>query len=178
MRMKIKLEGKNLVFELSDLLYEIHQNLEEFDQLELIKGLGWMDSVLKSAVDVFAEEYSRENYNPDLHKYRKDLLQKVKQGEIEYYAGKIASAIENLVRERRDYWKLYHHHKKFVDEMSNYGNEKQRELACQDYKNTPQMEDIDHDARRELERVIKEAFENDDRFLKDEPECPLPPDRI
>ena len=145
--MKIKIEGTEIKFGINDFMYEISRELSEDDQIDMMNSLSWFDSILKKAVDLLAEEYSRPNYNESIHKFREDLLVKLKQEEIKYYASKIATLLEENRRWQNLYWKMYHHHMEVTRHL---------DQKCHKGFELPKHEPIDFDGRAEAGKVIEE----------------------
>ena len=144
---KIKIEGGNICLDLNDLLYEIWTTQkDEFDQVEFVKSFAWMPQIREEVINILKNEFARENYNPDVHQARKELLDAIKEKEIEYYADKIASQIENARRWRENYYKIYHYlHDIKMD-------------SCRGFL---EPSNIDFDYRKELEKIIIKALKED-----------------
>lgn len=139
-------------------IYKMFDEMDDDVKVKLIEYLGWEKPVLEKAVDLIENEYSRENYNTVVHETRKKLLEKVKEEELEYYANKIADRVEELKRERHNYFKIYH-----------YMRDRARDLGIR-LDNIPDTDPIDFDYRHELAKMIQEELKNN--ITKKAQQCP------
>lgn len=145
--MESELKDGKLCVPIDELLYEIaYMQPNEYDLVEFVNRMAWMPQITKEVLRIWMQEYSRGSCNSEIHDIRKALLDAVGRREIEFYAGLIANKIEEFRRDDRNYWKLYN----AIRDWCNANNIK--------YPSFSEKEKIDFDYKRELEKIIQEAF--------------------
>jgi inhibitor of KinA sporulation pathway (predicted exonuclease) len=144
--MNLKLDEKgNVLLNLSDIVDELMGDADSDTCQEILEYFAWQKPMFKYVIDKLCDEYSRDNYNTSIAKYRKDFLTKIQQSQIDYYSSVIANKLEDFKRHNDKYWELYH-----------YVSDK---LSDEDRRNMPTIfTDIEFDFRNELEKIIKESF--------------------
>ena len=146
MKLEINDKGK-LELDMYDIITEVVGNTDDEKLEELIRMFGFQKRILKMVSVALAEEFSRENYNTNIHEARELFLQHIKQEEIKFYASKIVNTVDNYKRTHASYWELY--------------NWCSQNNIFRDYPNHPSSLNsppIDFDFRRELEKDIAKIF--------------------
>jgi len=153
MNIKIKIEGKNkLILDLSDLFYLLHDSFDnEFDAEEFINDLGWIPQIRKQIIKTLKNEYSRGSYNNNVHKERNELLEAMKEKELEYYTNYVADLIEERNRWNNNYWKLWHWYNERLDEHFHTKG------------SPPDTDKIDFDYREEVAKYIQSVLKQNDK---------------
>ena len=106
MQLPINKDG-NIELNLVDIISEVMNRATEEERQTMVEYFALQEPIRKWMVERLADEYSRPCYNNKIHKDRLELLKKIKQEELEYYADKIVDKITNEYRHNKAYWELY-----------------------------------------------------------------------
>ena len=107
MRLPINKDG-NIELDLSEIISEVVGKATDEERKTIIEYFGFLIPIRKLVIDMLAHEYSRPSFYEDVHKDRLELLTKVKQEELGYYAALIVDKVEDERRHNKAYWELYH----------------------------------------------------------------------
>lgn len=146
--MKLEMNDKgNIELDVHEIITELIGNTPDEELDDLISMFGFQKRISKMVSEALAKEFSRENYNTNIHECRDLFLKHIKQEEIKFYASLIANHVENYKRDHENYWKLYHW-------CSNNNLFQGRE----GYPSILHSSPIDFDFRKELEAEVVKAF--------------------
>lgn len=76
---------------------------------EFMTAFMWQKPIMDKFMECLAEEYSRPSYNAEITKRREEFLSKINVELLAFYASKVASAIEQAMREGERYNELYNY---------------------------------------------------------------------
>ena len=106
MRLPINKDG-NIELDLFDIVSEVIGRATPEERETIVGYFGYQPSIRKWMVERLADEFSRPNYNEEIHKDRLELLQKIKVEELKYYADLIVDKMVDEHRHNKAYWELY-----------------------------------------------------------------------
>ncbi len=155
MKLEINDKGK-IELDMHDIITEVVGNTDDENLEELISMFGFQKRIFKMVSVALAEEFSRENYNTNIHEARELFLQHIKQEEIKFYASKIVNKLDDYKRSHEAYWQLYH----WCSENN----------VFQQYHEHPSplnMPPLDFDFRHDLETHITKILET--KFIEPTP---------
>lgn len=107
MQLPINKDG-NIELDLFDIVHEVMNKATEEERQTMVEYFGVQEPIRKWMVERLANEYSRPNFYEEVHKDRLDLLKRIKQEELAYYAGLIVNKITDEYRHHKAYWELYY----------------------------------------------------------------------
>lgn len=84
----------------------MHRATEEECQT-MVEYFGLQKPIRKWMVERLANEYSRPSFYESVHKDRLELLQKIKQEELSFYACLIVEKMTDEHRHNKAYWEIY-----------------------------------------------------------------------
>jgi hypothetical protein len=146
--MKLGINDKGIIeLDMLDIVREVVGNTPDEELDELISMFGFQKRISKMVSEALAEEFSRANYNTNIHECRDLFLKHIKQEEIKYYASVITDKLDDYKRAHEQYWKLY-----------NWCSANHVFQGHDDYPSVLNSPPLDFDFRRALEADIVKAF--------------------
>ena len=106
MQLPLNKEG-NIELDLFQIISEVIGNATEEEREAIVEYFGLQKPIRKWMVERLADDFSRPSYNTDIHEDRADLLRKIKDEELNYYAGLIVEKVKDEKRHNKAYWELY-----------------------------------------------------------------------
>ncbi len=106
MQLPINKDG-NIELDLFDIVSEVIGRATEEERQTIIEYFAMQKPIRKWMVERLAEEYSRPSYYKSVHEDRLDLLKRIKEEELSYYAGLIVEKMIDEHRHNLAYWELW-----------------------------------------------------------------------
>ncbi len=106
MRLPLNKEG-NIELDLFEIISEVIGKATEEERDTIVEYFGLQKPIRKWMVGRLADEFSRPCYNESIHDDRSDLLQKIKDEELKYYASLITDKMVDEHRHNKAYWEIY-----------------------------------------------------------------------
>ncbi len=107
MQLPINKEG-NIELDLFEIVSEVVGRATQEEREAMVEAFGFQEPIRKWMVERLANEYARPSYNENIHKDRAELLAKIKDEELKYYADLIVDKMVDEHRHNKAYWELYH----------------------------------------------------------------------
>jgi len=146
MKLEINDKGK-IELDMHDIITEVVGDTPDEELDELISMFGFQKRIFKMTSEALAKEFSRANYNTNIHECRDLFLKHIKQEEIKFYASLIVNKLDDYKRTHEAYWTLY----RWCSDNNVFRN-------FEKYPSVLNSPPIDFDFRRKLEEDIAQAF--------------------
>ncbi len=106
MNLPINKEG-NIELDLFEIVSEVIGRATEEERQTMVEYFGLQKPIRKWMVERLADEFSRPSFDENIHKDRLELLTKIKDEELSYYADLIVDTMVDEHRHNKAYWELY-----------------------------------------------------------------------
>ena len=147
MRLPINKDG-NIELDLFEIVSEVIGRATEEERGAIVEYFGFQKPIRKWMVERLAKDYSRPAYCASVHEDRLELLNLIKQEELEYYASLIVEKMVDEHRHNKAYWKLYHWCS--ANNITIMDGFPHQALKCSDW-----------DWRQELEMIVKDIIKKE-----------------
>lgn len=107
MQLPINKDG-NIELDLWEIVHEVVNRATEEEQQMMVEYFAMQKPIRKWIVERLADDFSRPNYNTSIHEDRDELLTKLKDEELKYYASLIVEKMIDEHRHNKAYWEIYH----------------------------------------------------------------------
>ncbi len=106
MQLPINKDG-NIELDLWEIVHEVVNQATEEEQQMMVEYFAMQKPIRKWMVERLADDFSRPNYNTSTHEDRDELLTKLKDEELKYYASLIVEKMIDEHRHNKAYWEIY-----------------------------------------------------------------------
>ena len=106
MRLPINKDG-NIELDLWEIVHEVVNRATEEERQMMVEYFAMQKPIRKWMIERLSNDFSRPSYDSSIHEDRHELLTKIKEEELNFYASLIVEKMLDEHRHNKAYWEIY-----------------------------------------------------------------------